>query len=200
MFGKFGIAPAAGLDNDGRWLPPQDKIDYELSRFESLQRDPDEAFRFIWANSAAIGLRDIAHTRVLSVRPCFRRTPQDGMTVRETVVECLQLLTLRASELHVLANLRKPKGVADDEEIPLQGGVTLIFDERGNLKFGVRKPLHPDKSSRNRRLHQQRLDRLAEMGWFGSGRRASAIAQIHQARSTSALSRMEPGYREERWL
>lgn len=200
MFGKFGITPAAGLENDGRWLPPQEKIDYELSRFESLQRDPDEAFRFVWANASAIGLRDIAHTRVLSVRPCFRRTPQDGMTVRETVVECLQLLNLRASELHALANLRKPRNVADDDEVRLQGGVTLIFDERGNLKFAVRKPLHPGESSSNRRVHQERLDRLAEVGWFGPGRSAAAISQIHQVRSTSALSQSEFTYREERWL
>lgn len=198
MFARFGIEPAAGSENSGRWLPPRERIDYELTRFESLQRDPDEAFRFIWANAEAIGLRDIAHTRVLSVRPCFRRTPQDGLNVRETVVECLQLLTLRASELG-LADLRKPPGVANDAEVLLQGGVTLIFDERGNLKMAVRKPLHPGKSSDNRRAHQHRLNRLAEHGWFGPERETTGIAHIHQARATSALSWVGAPYQEERW-
>lgn len=198
MFGRFGVEPAAGQDLDGRWLPPDLQIDYATTRFDSLRRDPDEAFRFVWANAAAIGLRDIAHTRVLSVRPSYRRAPQDGLGVRETVVECLQLLTLEASELNSLANLRKPRDLPADTEITLQGGVTLVFDERGNLKFAIRKPLHPGESASNRRAHQRRLNRLVEQGWYGSGREASSIAQIHQARSTTMP--VSGHQMRERWL
>lgn len=199
MFDKFGVSPAAGKGNDGRWLPPQTTIDYTTTRFESLQRDPDEAFRFIWANSLAIGLEDIAHTRVLSVRPCFRRTPVDGLTVRETVVECLQLLTLKASELERLANLRKPRSLADDADVRLQGGVTLIFDERGNLKYAVHKALHPGKSTSNRRSQQSRLNRLVEQGWFSTNRPPTGIAALHEARTLSQEPAVTRADRKEQW-
>src|SRR5262249_36760038 len=74
-FRAYGIAPAptrgsAGVK--GAWEPPDARLDYSMTHFESLQRDRDEVFRFLWENRKGLGLCDEAYTRVLSVRPCTR--------------------------------------------------------------------------------------------------------------------------------
>ncbi|MEO8134243.1 MAG: hypothetical protein ABI831_09725 [Betaproteobacteria bacterium] len=98
-FGAYGIRPASRRkDAPGIWEPPIGPMSYDRVHFESMRSDPDEVFRFIWENRVALGLRDEAYTRVLSVRPCVR-VGIDGFTLRETVAEYYQVANLTLNEL-----------------------------------------------------------------------------------------------------
>ena len=68
---------------------------------KAMQRDRDEVFRFLWENRTALGLCDDAYTEVGSVLPCLR-VDQDGFTLRETVADYVQILTVRAEELEAI--------------------------------------------------------------------------------------------------
>ena len=202
-FARFGIEPAAEDSPDGRWRPAEDlDINYEQIRFESLQRDPEEAFRFVWQNQTPLGLNDVAHTRVLSVRPSFRTAPDDGFAVRETVVECLQLVRLFGSELQQIG-LSRPDGMSKDDEITLRGGVTLIFNERGGLKYAVTKRFNPG-AGENRTRQQERLNHLVERQWLSqSSPSASHFAAIHRLRARRSDTAVAPAGADaaqaERW-
>ena len=69
-FDAFGIAPASKYQ-DGRWEPPDmgvpkktrgpsAELTYRFVHREAMQRDRDEVFRFLWDNSAGLGLCDEA--------------------------------------------------------------------------------------------------------------------------------------------
>src|SRR6185503_10595191 len=47
-------------------------LNYSHTHFESLLRDAEEVFRFLWENRGALRLYEGAYTRVQSVRPCLR--------------------------------------------------------------------------------------------------------------------------------
>ena len=96
--GELGITPASGT-KDGRWVPPTASWSREGSHLGSLQTDVTEMFRHVWNNREVLGLNPNAHTRIASVRPCVRVSPEDGFQVRETVVECVQYLKITAAEL-----------------------------------------------------------------------------------------------------
>ena len=179
-FRAYGIEPGTvspGVE-PGMWAPPAGELVYDRIHFESMSRDRDEVFRFIWENRRALGLYEGAFSRVLSVRPCLRVAP-DGFPLRETVAECLQVLTLQASELRALG-IRKPDGMEPDREVRLEGGLTLIFDEYGRLKFNVSNRI-TDAARQTRRLQA-----LWDFGHFRRGaglkRRFSAL---HRERATS---------------
>ena len=74
-------------------------------------RDPDEVFRFLWANRAALEVYDQANTRVLSVRPCTRVGP-DGFVLHETVSEYLQTLEMRRGRVGADAGYQAARGDA----------------------------------------------------------------------------------------
>ncbi len=76
-------------------------LDYSFVHREALQRDRDEVFRFLWDNREALGLCDEAYTEVGGVRPCLR-VDVDGFTLRETVADYVQILTVRADELETI--------------------------------------------------------------------------------------------------
>ncbi|MDQ3798510.1 MAG: hypothetical protein M3384_03585, partial [Acidobacteriota bacterium] len=120
-----------------------------------------------------------AYTRVLSVRPCVRVNPDDGFTLRETVAEYHQIITLKASEMKHLG-IKKPLPMPDTQEVTLYGGGALIFDEFGRVKFHIRnRLLNPERQTR-------RLEYLWKYGEFrldGQERNASRrFAQMHRAR------------------
>jgi hypothetical protein len=180
-FSSYGMEPTSkGSVEKGVWEPPDCTLKYDRIHLESMLRDRDEMFRFIWENRAELGLEEEAYTRVLSVRPCIRVNPDDGFTLRETVAEYIQILVLEARELKHLG-IKTPKGMPRHQEVTLYGGGTLIFDEFGHAKFLVRnRLLNPTRQTR-------RLQYLWDYGAFdpsqqGEDSSAMRFAQMHLMR------------------
>ncbi|HEX8474787.1 MAG TPA: hypothetical protein VF666_12205 [Pyrinomonadaceae bacterium] len=180
-FKAYGMEPTSKGDGAeaGVWEPPDCEFRYNRIHLESLIRDKDEMFRFIWENRTALGLEDQAYTRVLSVRPCVRVNPDDGFTLRETVAEYHQIINLQASEMKHLG-IKKPPGMRDTQEVVLYGGGALIFDEFGRVKFHIRnRLLNPERQTR-------RLEYLWEYGAFKSEMQgvdaARRFSQMHRKR------------------
>ncbi len=136
-FNSFGIRPQREYtDSAGRWKPVTVDLEYGRTRFASMQSDPDEVFKWVWENREALGMVD-AYTVIESIRPSTRVAPEDGFTVRETVVECIQRIELTAQNLKDQFGLTIPKEIPMNTVVSLVGGATLIFDDYGRLKFIV---------------------------------------------------------------
>lgn len=184
-FVSYGISPRSeGTPGDpGIWLGPEGQLSNERIHFESLQRDPDEVFRFIWDNRGPLKFCENAYSRVLSVRPCLRIGP-DGFALRETVAEYMQILELQAGELRKNKKLRiaVPEEMPNDQEIRLTGGGALIFDEYGKLKFHIENRL--DDGERQ----SQRLEYLWGYGYYRNPASFRNFASLHRQRATSLTS------------
>jgi hypothetical protein len=186
-FRAYGIKPSPGTSvPDGFWLAPEGQLVNDRIRFESMTRDPDEVFRFVWENRDVIGLSEGAFTRILSVRPCLRVAPDDGFPLRETVAECMQIIQLSAKEL-VTFGIRKPPEMDDEAKVSLEGGFTLIFDEYGRLKFAIAKRLF-DKTRPE--VQERQSKRLADLWRFGHYRKGASLTRrfsaMHRQRSLGA--------------
>jgi hypothetical protein len=188
-FVAYGIDPAAEgtPEEPGTWDPASSALRYERTHFESLQRDPDEVFRFVWENRASLRLYEDAYSRVLSVRPCLRIGP-DGFPLHETVAEYIQILDLQASELKGL-QIAVPDGMPPDQEVRMYGGGALIFDEYGRLKYHVRNRLN------DRERQSQRLEFLWRYGYFKRGTSAPRnFAAIHRQRVMAGVNLESEGW------
>jgi len=184
-FISYGIDPASrGTSSEpGIWDSPEEEVSYGRTHFESMQRDPDELFRFVWENRKALQLYENAYSRVLSVRPCLRIGP-DGFALHETVSEYMQIIDLQASELSRL-KITVPEDMPKDQPIRLSGGGALIFDEYGRLKFHISNRL--DNSERQSR----RIEYLWRYGFFKNPSAFRNFANLHQQRATG-LSNFSP--------
>ena len=153
-----------------------------------MQRDADEVFRFVWENRQALRLHEGAYTRVISVRPCIRLAPEDGFVLRETVAEVLQQLSVTAGELG-RHGIEKPAGMPDETVLMLLGGVTLVFDEYGRVKYAVGDSvLDPGRPSVQRK-QADRLRSLWDRGHFRRGASAARrFAAIHRNRGVDATT------------
>jgi hypothetical protein len=181
-FADYGIDPAADTD-DGCWRPRDVQLTTEGVRFGSLQTDPVEMFRLVWTNRAQLALDPTAYTRIASVRPCVRMSPDDGLPLRETVAECLQYVKVFASELGRYG-LVKPLGMPDGTEIALEGGSTLILDDYGRLKYEVHNRLPAPGDAAEVATAQRRLQYLWEQGHFAPGASfAARLARMHRLRA-----------------
>jgi hypothetical protein len=182
-FVSYGIKPkSAGTKSDpGIWLPPEGNISNERIRFDSLQRDPDEVFRFIWDNRKPLGLYEKAYSRVLSVRPCLRIGP-DGFALRETVAEYMQIIDLQASELYRPLKITRPEDMPKTQEVRLSGGGALIFDEYGKLKFHICNLLTDSERQ------SQRIEYLWSYGYYRNPAAFRNFASLHRQRATSLSS------------
>lgn len=191
-FAAFGIEATSSYGGEvGRWEPPLSparvpkdlaeppSLTYAFVHREALERDRDEVFRFLWDNRRVLGLCEEAHTEVGAVRPCLR-VDHDGFTLRETVADYVQILTVRAEELEGLAvpgrdeRVRKPEGLPGWRTVRLLGGGALIFDEFGQLKHHIRNAvLNPARQTR-------RLQCLFDAGYFDERRDLSeGFARLH---------------------
>ena len=185
-FRRYGLRPTSPgtAAEPGIWAPPEvdlpgKPLDYSRTHFEALQRDPDEVFRFIWENRAALRLYDGAFSRVLSVRPCLR-IGEDGFALRETVAEYMQMIDLEASELGALG-IKAPKGMSPETNVRLFGGGVLIFDEFGRLKFHIHNRID------NAERQTVRLKHLFEYGYFNTGAsRLRRFSHLHRMRALNA--------------
>ena len=182
-FERFGLPPAgSGGFEEGLWAPAM-RLAPSRNRFESMTRDPDEVFRFVWDHRDALKLYDGAYTRVISVRPCLRVAPDDGFPLRETVAEVLQQLRIPASELSRFG-IEKPAGVDGTQELEIQGGVTLVFDEYGQLKFSIWKRLYERTDLAVQAGQTERLRYLAKFGYFErGGSRRNSLSALHRLRA-----------------
>jgi hypothetical protein len=181
-FASYGILPASGTD-DGLWRPNNLQLASEGVRFGSLQTDRVEMFRLVWANLDELHLARTAYTRIASLRPCIRTSPDDGLPLRETVAECLQYVKIRASELG-LYGLVKPPGMPNDTEIELEGGSTLILDDYGRLKYEVHNRLTDPNTTEDVAQAQRRLEYLWEQGHFAKEASfTSRLATLHRLRA-----------------
>ena len=148
QFSAWGIIPAAELGikknstqspEPGTWQQPlkKDKLNYDCVHRESLERDPNEVFRFLWENRKYLNIFDQAYTWIISLRPCVRVAP-DGFVLKETVCEYRQAIDIKASQLPgVCLGLKKPTDMPDDTDVRLNGGGVFIFDEFGHLKYHI---------------------------------------------------------------
>ncbi|HEV2705586.1 MAG TPA: hypothetical protein VGV59_06650 [Pyrinomonadaceae bacterium] len=159
-FASYQIMPTSKVSapEPGIWEPPDCALRYGRIRLDSMLRDTNEMFRFIWENRKELGLEENAYTRVLSVRPSVRTNPDDGFVLRETVAEYYQFLRLKAFEVKHLG-IRTPQAsefreaMPPEQEVILYGGAALIFDEFGQLKFNVRNRLLNPLRQTNRLKH-----------------------------------------------
>jgi len=185
---RYGIDPVtAGSGGEpGTWETPPRDVSLDRNHFESLQRDPDEMFHFVWENRDALELHPDAYTYIPSIRPCIR-ADVDGFVLRETVAEYVQILQLRADELGQV-KVKKPAGMPDDQRVTLYGGSALVFDEFGRLKFHIGSGVTSSKQG-------PRLEYLWESGFY-SERTAGLrrFAQLHRERGMQRTAR-----NGERW-
>lgn len=183
-FASFGIKPASDRP-DGTWKAPTPKLMREGLHFGSLQVDETEMFRLVWSNRKALRLDPEAYTRIGSLRPAFRVSPDDGFQIHETVVECTQYLQISASQL-ALYGLTKPIDMDDDHQVEFRGGSTLILDEYGELKYEIYNPLptRGRQDAAHRRRTQRRLDYLWNNGFMDRGASlTTGLAALHRRRA-----------------
>ena len=69
-FARYGIAPPTSTTEDGWWRTASVHLGREGVRFASLQTDPIEMFRLVWANREHLELEPTAYMRIESLRPC----------------------------------------------------------------------------------------------------------------------------------
>jgi len=158
-FEAFGIQPSS-REEDGTWENVDDNFCVDRTHFESLLREPNEVFRFLWDNRVKLSIHEDAYTEIQSVRPSMRIAP-DGFVLRETVAAYVQMVTLRAEELQVF-NIDLPDAMPPDQEITLYGGGSLIFDEYGRLKYHIRNRIFQAK------IQSARLKYLWNMGYISN--------------------------------
>jgi hypothetical protein len=185
-FRAYGIRPAS-REKDGGWAGPDRVFSFERARFESMQRDHDEVFRFVWENRRDLCLDEAAYTRVLSVRPCFRAAPEDGFVLRETVAEVLQQISMPAGELRKLG-VKLPKGMPPGQEVELLGGLTLVFDEYGRVKYAIGDRVLDRERPVVQRRQARRIAALWRNQHYAKGVKARRFSSIHRMRALSAVA------------
>jgi hypothetical protein len=219
-FKAYGIRSASKREDlPGIWNPAPEGLRYERVRFESMQSDEDEVFRFMWENRQALEVREGAHTKVLSVCPS-RRVGEDGFVLRETIAVYYQVARLTDDECHarkirlpehyleVLRRERRDKGRRrrslagvpeggsrdTDESLgaltAVYGGGVLVFDEFGKLKYHVNNDVFGSRQT-------ARLAYLWEAGLLRTGARDtrfSRLSALHRQRAIGARRFPEQGW------
>jgi hypothetical protein len=183
-FNAFGINQAKGAEQDGTWKRCDQQLVYSRTRFDSMLRNKEEVFRFIWENQTPLDIHKDGYVEVQSVQPSHRVGP-DGFILRETIAEYVQILTLYAHELKSVIGIPPPPGLNPWRRIRLFGGGALVFDEYGQLKYQIANRLE------DREKQKVRLEYLFDTGFFDQEPEPrppssqSRLAQLHLARATS---------------
>lgn len=134
-FRSYGIdPPPEKTDKSGCWrqFRRNAEIQYRKTNFESMLRDPEEVFRFIWENQAVLNVDSRGYTEVISVRPSIRQGP-DGFMLRETVCEYIQVAELFAAELESVLRIKRPAGMSSQQRLTAYGGAVLSDEEMSVL-------------------------------------------------------------------
>ena len=196
-FADYGIKPADDADFDGTWAPFPERPVYHRTHFDSMLRDREEVFRFVWENRGILGISDIGdaandgyagYLEVQSVRASTRVAP-DGFLLRETIAEYVQVLTLTAEELRKDLHIDVPDEIEHWRRLRVYGGGTLVFDEYGQLKYQIAHHVARTAGDRDRQV--RRLRHLWETGFFeGAPDNSTRISRLHLARGVGR--RVEP--------
>lgn len=177
-FADYGINYSSDAGPDGVWERFEGTLVYSRIHFDSMLRDKEEIFRFIWENRRALDVDENGYVEVASVRPSVRIGP-DGFVLRETVAEYVQILTLAAGELKRVLGINPPEGLPDWRRVRIYGGGALVFDEYGQLKHQIANRIEDPKRQ------QARLEYLYEAGFFDEKPdSASPFARLHLIRAT----------------
>jgi hypothetical protein len=176
-FASFGFSPAAEgpepTPEPGLWAGPGElALAYDRTHHDPMQSDRDEILHFLWENRAQLRFEENGYNKVGGVWPSHR-VAADGFHLRETVATYTQDIKMSAGELQEFG-LKKPAEIPDEFQLTLQGGGALVFDERGRLKYHVRK------SIRNARRQNPRLKYLWAQG-SPSGRRTFRALHLERA-------------------
>jgi len=159
VFGSFGInPPSKKTDVHGCWLgfARQSEIQYRRTNFESMLRDPEEVFRFIWENRKTLEVDERSYTQVVSVRPSVRIGPE-GFLLRETICEYISRANIFGAELKTTCEVDpRPTGVEPNTPLSVYGAGTLVFDQYGQLKY------HVNRTIRDAEWQRKRLEYLFE--------------------------------------
>lgn len=183
---KLGAVPELGI-----WEKPVSKepLNYDCVHRESLERNFDEVFRFLWENRGPLGIYEDAYTWVISVRPCIRIAP-DGFVLKETVSEYRQCIDLEAGQLSsVCKGMKKPAKMPNNTSVRLNGGGALIFNEFGHLKYHVHSRIDNPKRQNPRMDYLWRngiKDRYGRYGFSDGSPRGRRFALMHERRDGMA--------------
>lgn len=184
-FEGYGIKHSPSADEYGIWRRCSSEMVYSRTHFDSMLRDDEEMFRFIWENREALDLAGDGNIEVQSVRPSTRIAP-DGFVLRETVAEYIQMLTLQVRELKEIG-IKPPAGLNEWQNVTMFGGGTLIFDEYGQLKYQIANHLLNSRSDQARQ--KARIEHVAALGYYEqTARGTSRFAEIHMAKAMTARS------------
>ena len=182
-FRRYGIDAAKhGTDpRTGMWRRSRAPLNYGKVHFESMLRDKEEVFRFIWENRDKLGVDERGYIEVNSVRPSTRVSP-DGFVLRETICEYVQTVRLFGSELPAVLRVARPPGMATTQSVTAVAGGTLVFDQYGRVKYHIAHHLS-DKARQARRIAY-----LWQQGYIERPRDDSErFASLHRARALSGL-------------
>ncbi len=165
---------------------------YAKLNFGAMRSQPDEIYRFVWANADLLKVASEHYLDVGEVRPSLRVGP-DGLVVNEIVATYQQRV---AGPIEDMVRLRdgsgrtglRRYGLADGTQVALRGGGVLIFDQFGKLKYHHAKPLldWERQNSRLAYLVRRRIRNTSGGYGFSSGtRRGQRFADLHLPAATS---------------
>jgi hypothetical protein len=189
-FKSYGITPPDGkTDERGCWLPfgYNNDVHYHKTNFESMLRDPEEVFRFVWENRDVLNVDSRGYTQVISVRPSVRQGP-DGFILRETICEYIQVAEMFGSEVTSVLNIARPVGMSTRQRVTAYGGAVLVFDQYGRIKYHIERAL--DDSDRQ----AKRLKYLWDNGHLDRyDDQRNRFADLHRARAMAESNDTENG-------
>jgi hypothetical protein len=181
-FRDYGIRPSKNAGKDGSWLRCAREMVHSRTHFDSMLRDREEVFRFVWENRENLQISTLGYIEVQSVRPSVRISPE-GFVLKETIAEYLETLTLNAGELRKL-EVEVPEELRDWSRVTLLGGGTIVFDEYGQVKYQIAS--HLLRTAEDRKRQGRRIRHLFERGFFDQPSDGSSrFAMMHMVRGAS---------------
>lgn len=189
-FKAYGINPPNGkTDAKGCWLPfgRNNDIQYHKTNFESMLKDTEEVFRFVWENRKVLNVDSRGYTQVISVRPSVRQGP-DGFILRETVCEYVQIAEMFGAEVKSVLNIERPEGMSSRQRLTAYGGAVLVFDQYGRIKYHIERPLNDTARQ------AKRLDYLWRNGYLDQhDDHRNQFAELHRTRAMTERISPENG-------
>lgn len=185
-FKAFGISPSGNAGEDGTWKRCDRDFVHSQTHFDSMLRDREEVFRFIWENREPLEIGREGYVEVQSVRPSFRVSP-DGFMLRETIVEYVQRLTVTAAELRTAHRIAAHPEIPHWRAVTILAGGTIVFDEYGQVKYQIAH--HLNRTAEERSWQARRIAHLWERGLLyepADGRGRFALMHATRAMTHSA--------------